>query len=912
MNLPNTVVTLDEALYWKAKELQWANPETLAGVIVRLGGFHTAKNFSSIIGKHMEKSGLSDVWIYSGLYSECTAEKILAGKSWNRAIRAHKLTLEALSRLYLSSFKQWQDQKGKTSYIKCSKLAKDFGTSINIDQREDTKNALNNFLQCLEPFLNDMQEFNNEMKTNATFVFWKQYMDMVQILLCFILAEREGNWLLHISTFQEMLPFMVIYDHVNYTRYGIIYLADMLALPDTAPYVYKEFMEGNFVVKETEALFNQLSPDMALEHINKLCKISGGIVGITRSNAALNRWMLTCCDLSRLAEDIKIKAGLNSIDNYSGKDTGEARIARDEKDVQVILDQLKLFNPFGQDTEDLLCISTNDVAPSDITEDLLTVQQRGKKKMREILENRLGENPQQPFRSVLKKNKSKTFSSMHLIQVKTSTGQSSTIKADRDLFKRLFSAVTSGRTVNVSMLLTHELASVPLSLASFDRNLRPTDKAVLSHILTDSLKHTELPPSSTRTSTLIDGMALVQAIGKPTTAKTFGDLANIFCISVFKHFSETCKRIDLIFDTYRQKSIKANTRERRTSKNRKICRIIDTGSVQIPTSWSDFIGLPENKINLVKFLTKELLRQCGHLTDDQELVIAGGCETPDLVVSSVTGILHHLCSTHEEADTRIVLHANDAVSKGYERLIVYSRDTDVLLLLIHHVTAEVWMVAGTKQKPKYFPVHQIRESLNPQVCRNLLAYHAITGCDSTSQFSGYGKRKTWTTYTSQPDLLNTFMDCSSTGFTKAEEFVVKIYSSSSSLKHVNDLRTELFHKISNPERLPPTQDALIQHLKRSQHQLMIWINASVAKPNLPLPEESGWTLSGDSLIPVLMTSEAVPSACVELVTCGCKTRKCNTGRCTCNKNKIGCTLGCMCNNDCSNPYQSEHNDSDME
>ena len=104
---------------------------------------------------------------------------------------------------------------------------------------------------------------------------------------------------------------------------------------------------------------------------------------------------------------------------------------------------------------------------------------------------------------------------------------------------------------------------------SFNGNLRPTDKAALSHILTDSFIHPELPSVFTNTSIVIDGMALVQAIGKPTTAKTFGDLANIFCKSIFKHFSGPCKRIYVIFDTYRQKTIKAITRRRRTSKNRK-------------------------------------------------------------------------------------------------------------------------------------------------------------------------------------------------------------------------------------------------------------------------------------------------------------------------------------------------------
>ena len=107
-------------------------------------------------------------------------------------------------------------------------------------------------------------------------------------------------------------------------------------------------MEGNFVMKETEAFFNHLSHDMALEHINKLCKISGGIVGITRSNTAINRWILTCCDLSRLAEDIKITTGINTMGKRFRKDTGEAHIARNEKDMKLILDQLKLFNPLGK------------------------------------------------------------------------------------------------------------------------------------------------------------------------------------------------------------------------------------------------------------------------------------------------------------------------------------------------------------------------------------------------------------------------------------------------------------------------------------------------------------------------------------------------------------------------------------
>ena len=92
---------------------------------------------------------------------------------------------------------------------------------------------------------------------------------------------------------------------------------------------------------------------------------------------------------------------------------------------------------------------------------------------------------------------------MHLIQVKTTTGQSSTFKADRDRFKRLFSAGTSVRKVKVSMLPTNELASVHLSLASFDKDLRPTDKTVLSFLFLPThtgIQNYPVPSSSTRIS----------------------------------------------------------------------------------------------------------------------------------------------------------------------------------------------------------------------------------------------------------------------------------------------------------------------------------------------------------------------------------------------------------------------------
>ena len=67
------------------------------------------------------------------------------------------------------------------------------------------------------------------------------------------------------------------------------------------------------------------------------------------------------------------------------------------------------------------------------------------------------------------------------------------------------------------------------------------------------------------------------------------------------------------------------------------------------------------------------------------------------------------------------------------------RDTDVLLLLLAHYDrmgcTRLYMKAGL-----YFPVHEIQMLLSIDLVDTLLAFHAITGCDSVSQFSGHGKK----------------------------------------------------------------------------------------------------------------------------------------------------------------------------
>lgn len=90
---------------------------------------------------------------------------------------------------------------------------------------------------------------------------------------------------------------------------------------------------------------------------------------------------------------------------------------------------------------------------------------------------------------------------------------------------------------------------VPVSIAETDQTLRSGNKSVLAEVLTTEVT---CPPELTLegdSTLIIDGFALVAAIGKPEKAKTFGDFSDVF-VSATLNKGAAYKRVDIVFDRY--------------------------------------------------------------------------------------------------------------------------------------------------------------------------------------------------------------------------------------------------------------------------------------------------------------------------------------------------------------------------
>ena len=92
------------------------------------------------------------------------------------------------------------------------------------------------------------------------------------------------------------------------------------------------------------------------------------------------------------------------------------------------------------------------------------------------------------------------------------------------------------------------------------------------------------------------------------------------------------------------------------------------------------------------------------------------------------------------------------------------------------------------------------------------------------------------------------LDVHSDHFWKIERLIVILYDRTSPLSTVNEVREELFcRKNRSVDRIPPTQDALLQHVRRAVYQAGIWTMSTQAQQVVPSPQEFAGQRSGPSM-----------------------------------------------------------------
>ena len=190
------------------------------------------------------------------------------------------------------------------------------------------------------------------------------------------------------------------------------------------------------------------------------------------------------------------------------------------------------------------------------------------------------------------------------------------LHADRKIFAQII-IIAESRNLQMQDVLKHPLGPLPASLACSNGFLRKTNKAQLGKELEKLIQPTV---EVTRPSAyLIDGMALVQKL--KVDYLTFGEIADKILSRVLRE-GEGRNRVDVVFDVYRDISIKSAERELGGESDAITFKSLAAGQKE---QFKNFLRNGDNKTSLIRFVVEHWQKTPSRKTlEDKELHLTCG------------------------------------------------------------------------------------------------------------------------------------------------------------------------------------------------------------------------------------------------------------------------------------------------
>ena len=865
------IITFDQPLFWKASEIteEVTDDDQVKEVTVMLGTFHMFMNLLGAIGTLMEGTGIRK--LLEVIYGENAVSHILTGKAVQRAFRAHLLLDKCLTHEIVAqiaeqdpSFNQLLDEL-EEKYV--SVLSHE--TEVDLIQNDET------LLKIREIVETKQTDLGTKSKTSKV---WICYQNMIRKARNLLKGDRTSVWTHHLRAVSDCLPIFAAAGHFNYLKCTYLYLMKMVSLESTKPEVYALFQKGLFVIRRTDNFWAGLSCDLVIEQALMRALKSRG--GLTRGSEMTEKqrviWTMSapaCSEFNLSMQEFSEQAYTTS-DQH--KDASKARMERDVSDFNKLLSRLQSYSPFSSDDDALRNIVTGTEANSDVNVDQYESIGEG------IISKMIGQ-PVFSY-SFSRKDRVKTVASASSVKV----AQDQTIDPAL-LFQRLLIVAQTG-DVELTTVLDHELCPFPPSLFEAKNVLRKADKPQLATAITkftssssDDSVVNEIPVTDRY---VLDGGSLLFRL-KWKEGDTYDDIAKSYAAFTVRQYGTGTI---VVFDGYTGPSTKDNTHQRRNPRAHQAVKLA-TGT-QFVGKRDDFLSNPQNKNSIIRLIMHQLRQH--------------GC---------------YALQAEGDADVEIVKSA--VASSLHSSTTLIGEDTDLLVLLLHHVQPsgghQLYFRSDKLAKTvKVHDIRSIREIMGTDNCKFLLFLHALTGCDTTSRIFGIGKQSTFQRLMKDSSPLRS---CAVAFCTPHQPHTVIEKSGKEAMMTLfggkePDSLTSLRHKLLStkivsaksfvkPDKLPPTESATKFHSLRVYLQVMTWMGFADGMT----PTEWGWTLGGNMLLPVMMDKCAAPPELLKVVHCNCTTR-CSNQRCGCKKYGIPCTSACgPCQNDtCDNVLPVEYSD----
>ena len=216
---------------------------------------------------------------------------------------------------------------------------------------------------------------------------------------------------------------------------------------------------------------------------------------------------------------------------------------------------------------------------------------------------------------------------------------------------------------------------------------------------------------------------------------------NNFLASVRCYISDKLTKSDvyLIFDRYKEFSIKSDTRQERLDQFR--CSHALNKASPLPSK-EVTLRVTKTKVQLIEMVKTNLMENLPVFSS--KFTINSKQDIPEQLHFGRQSERHDLITTQEEADVIIPHQVLASMVEGKSSIKVCCEDTDVFVLLCHSYNIKQWkaelFMEDFKERKN---VISIKDSVEKHIdiIPQIMSIHAMTGCDSVPMMYGVGKKK---------------------------------------------------------------------------------------------------------------------------------------------------------------------------
>lgn len=443
------------------------------------------------------------------------------------------------------------------------------------------------------------------------------------------------------------------------------------------------------------------------------------------------------------------------------------------------------------------------------------------------------------------------------------------------------------------LLLAHELrGGDPKEFFHYENNAFPPSISEFGELRRSSTEEAfidrlskNLPKENDRINSaclVIDGEDLLSAFNsaKCSTFMEFSDAINVYIESLTTKYT----RIDLVFGYYGKNLVQTSASV-----------LLVDDDVSFPKSLATFLSNDFHRKQMSVYLAVKVINK---FTDSStEIVVA--VEDHVYKNSETIDVENISPCNHSESASRVVLHATHLSKVEASISIQTSKVLTVILCIYAFGSAfsglssenQLFVHFKTGKKAKIIPIHAIYSEFF-DIYDMMIIFHTFTGCKTVSAFHSIGKTKAFNAWMKHRDVDIAFKALNEITTPNIDDhtldiiqrFVILMYDTNSKSTLVNDFRWAMFKRNTSIEKIPPTLDALQQHIKRACFQAKIYLQCTKKEITSENPLDWGWQMNEENVLAPLWMTKQISLEHKSVIVCKCSDnckKKCKcSGKCT--------------------------------